>query len=147
MAGGGVNRVPAQAASGSTVQVVGNINATVTNTVTVTESVKTLFTNFGTANNPNVKASAGVLFSLCVENRNQAARYCQIHNTNGVVANGTIPVYTFLVPGGTMVVLGEDFFSLAGHAFSNGIAYGFSSTMGTMTAAAAGDSTIHIHYI
>lgn len=146
MAGGGVNRVPAQAATGTSVTVAGNVNATVVNTVTVTELVKLLFTNFGTSANPNVKASAGTVYSLCGFNQNQATRYLQLHNTNGAVANGTTPVYTFLCPGGTEVVIGEDFFSMAGHTFANGIAYGFSSTPNVMTAAAAADSYIHIHY-
>lgn len=85
------------------------------------------------------KASAGNLKSLKAANRNAAARYIQIFNSAAGPTGGATPLDQTLVPAGATVVLGTDFFTDAGVALGTGIAWGFSTTSGTYTAATAAD--------
>lgn len=106
------------------------------------------FTNFGANATLNVKATAGNVFSLTCINKNAlAARYIQLHNTATVPASGAAPIVTFLVPANGQIVIGTDFFTDFGSYFSTGIAFAYSTTPDTYTAATAGDQTTIIRYI
>lgn len=105
-----------------------------------------LFTNLGANATLNVKASAGNVFSLYCANANGAARWIQLHNTATVPAGAAVPLLTFQVPAGGSIVIGADFFTAAGLHFTTGIAFAFSTTAATYTAATAGDQTTMVTY-
>lgn len=105
------------------------------------------YVNLGSSTAANVKSSAGNVFSISITNANAASRYVQIHNTAGTPAGAAVPVYTFLIPAGGMVVIGNDFFTNAGGYLSTGIGFAVSTTAGTYTAATAADHMTIIHYI
>jgi hypothetical protein len=87
-----------------------------------------------------VKASAATLYSAQCNNRNAANRWLHIDNLAAAPGGGTVPTLApILEPAGGMVILGTDFFTTSGVAFSVGIAFGHSTTSGTYTAATAGD--------
>lgn len=102
--------------------------------------------DFGADPDVVVKASAGNVLSLTCHNLNAAARFAQLHNKATAPVNPDVPLYTFLVPAGAMLVIGTDFFAAAGAHFSTGIAFGFSTTEGTYTAGAAADQFTQILY-
>lgn len=94
----------------------------------------------------NVKASAGMLFSIYCHNSNAAARYIQIHNTTTTPAGAAVPVLSFLVPAGGAVFIDSAMLGADGNYFSTGIAFAFSTTEGTYTAGAAADQYTQIMY-
>lgn len=106
-----------------------------------------VFNNFGADVTKNVKATAGNIFSLVCFNASIFARYIQIHNTATVPAGGAVPVFTFLVPPGGQIGIGTDIFTDKGANLSTGIAFAFSTTRNTYTAAAAADQTTTVFYI
>lgn len=105
-----------------------------------------LFSNLGANATLNVKSSAGNVYSLKCHNLNGAARYLQLHNTATVPSNPDVPVYSFLVPANSEIVIGTDFFGENGHNFATGIAFGFSTTEATYTGGTATDQMTYIHY-
>lgn len=97
----------------------------------------TTFQSVGAATTANVKAAAGSLLSFTATNRNAAARYFQIYNTTGA----TTPVlYQWLIPAGSMVVIGTDFFTDMGWPLTTGITWGMSTTAGSYVAATASET-------
>lgn len=86
-----------------------------------------------------LKTSSGRLQSLKATNRNGAARYLQLFNSSSAPAANASALDEFYVAPTSMIIIGTDFFSLAGVLFSTGIAWGFSTTSGTYTAATAAD--------
>lgn len=104
------------------------------------------FSNLGANATLNVKASAGRVFSLSCFNNNAASRYIQLHNTTTTPAGGAAPVHSFLVPTGSQIVIGADFFTNEGIGFGTGIAFAFSTTRNTYTAATAGDQSTFVNY-
>lgn len=85
--------------------------------------------------------------AVCGHNANAAIRYLQLHNKASAVANAEVPVLTFMVPAsGGNTVFGNDFFTQDGLRFSLGLAYGWSTTRDTYTAASAADHSVTILY-
>lgn len=115
------------------------IIAVVHKPLAVSTYVPSRFVDFAANATANIKATAGNVFSFSCHNLNAAARFFQLHNTETTPAGGAVPLLTFLVPAGTMIIVGNDFFTQTGLNFSTGIAFGFSTTEGTYTAGAAGD--------
>lgn len=106
-----------------------------------------LFSNLGADATKNVKASAGVVYSLTCHNENASDRWVQLHNTATVPSSGgTVPIISFLVPTNSQLIVGEDFFGSEGISFATGIAFAFSTTKDVYTAATAGDQSTHIRY-
>lgn len=105
-----------------------------------------LFQNLGANATLNVKASTGNVFSLTCYNANAASRYIQLHNTATTPAGAAVPIYSFLVPSLSQVVIGSDFFTTMGVNFSTGIAFAFSTTINTYTAGVAGEQSTFIQY-
>jgi hypothetical protein len=106
-----------------------------------------LFQNLGANATLNVKASAGNVFSVKCHNLNAASRYFQLHNTATVPGGAAVPLMTWLVPAGSEIVIGTDFFTQAGLHLNTGIAFAFSTTEATYTAGTAGDQMTHVVYI
>lgn len=104
------------------------------------------FINFGANATLNVKATSGNVMSLSCHNLNAASRYLQLHNTATTPAPGASPLLTFLVPAGTQIVIGNDFFGMNGLNFSTGIAFAFSTVEATYTAGAAADQYTQLTY-
>jgi len=124
-----------------------NVMATTNRKLASSTYAPLLFTNFGANATLNVKASAGNVFAVSAYNTNAAARFIQIHNTATVPAGAAVPLISHLVPAGTEVILGEDFFSQAGLNFTTGIAFAMSTTLATYTAATAAEGFVEVHYL
>ncbi len=124
-----------------------NVLATTKRKLASSSYAPLLFTNFGANATLNVKSTPGNVFSLTCHNLNASSRYLQLHNTATTPAGAAVPLMTFLIPTGAMVVIGSDFFSDEGLNFTTGIAFGFSTTEGTYTAGTAGDQFTQISYI
>jgi len=85
-------------------------------------------TGFGAAAAAIVKSSTGNIRSFKATNRNASSRYLQLFNSTSLPASGTTACQDqFLVPTGSMIIIGEDFFSTSGVNFSSGIVFAFSS--------------------
>lgn len=104
--------------------------------------------NLGAATAANLKASTGNALSCYATNTNASIRYFQLHNKASIPLAGEAPVYSFIIPASSgMIVVGNDFFGLAGINFSSGIGYAISTTAATYTAATAGDHMSAVTYI
>ena len=112
----------------------------------VTTYAYSLFSNFGANATLNVKAGAGNVFSVKCHNLNAAARYLQLHNTATTPAASAVPLYAILIPAGSEVTIGNDFFGHGGVNFTTGIAFAFSTTEGTYTAGVATDQFTYVMY-
>lgn len=94
-----------------------------------------------------IKASAGTLFALYGLNNNSAIRYEQIFDSSTAPAPGAVPRLQFALPAsGGEIVIGNDFWQVDGIGFSNGIAWGISTTKGTFTAATPADHDVMAVY-
>jgi hypothetical protein len=107
----------------------------------------TIFKNLGANATLNVKASAGNVFSLSCYNSNVSSRFIQIHNTTTTPGGGATPIFSFLVPPSSQIIVGSDFFTMGGIYFSAGIAFAFSTTINTYTAGVAGEQSTFIQYV
>lgn len=105
-----------------------------------------LFTNFGANATLNVKATPGNVLSLFCQNINAAIRYIQLHNTATTPAGGAVPILSFAVPASSSLQIGKDILGELGDVFTVGIAFAFSTTAGTYTAATAADQNTLIHF-
>lgn len=82
-----------------------------------------------------------ILQALHAKNKNAAVRYLQVFDSAGttttVLYQWEIPPQAASVPG--QIIVGNDFFGLAGWVFATGLTVGISTTDGTYTAATAAD--------
>lgn len=106
----------------------------------------TLFTNFGANATLNVKATAGNVYALHCQNTNAAVRYIQLHNTATTPGGGAVPLLSFAIPASSSVVIDHELLVAGGAYFSTGIAFAFSTTLGTYTAGTAGEQSTTIFY-
>lgn len=104
----------------------------------------TLFTNFGANATLNVKATAGNVYAIHCQNTNAAIRYIQLHNTATTPAGGAVPLITFAIPASSSVTITHDLLVASGVYFSTGIAFAFSTTLGTYTAGTAAEQSTTI---
>lgn len=104
----------------------------------------TLFTNFGANATLNVKATAGNVYAIHCQNTNAAIRYIQIHNTATTPGGGAVPLLSFAIPASSSVTITHDLLVAGGVYFSTGIAFAFSTTLGTYTAGTAGEQSTTI---
>ena len=93
----------------------------------------------------NVKASAGVLFSVACTNLNASTRYLQIFNSASAPSGSPLETYPVYGNGG-FLVLDAQFFGPSGLSLSTGISLGFSTTATTYTAGSAGDCIVIARY-
>lgn len=124
-----------------------DVLATVYKPLAVSTYAPTRFANLGADVTLNIKASTGNVFALYCNNENASDRFVQLHNTATVPAPAATPVYTFRVPATGDVLIGTDFFTNSGASFTTGIAFAFSTTKDTYTAATAADQSTLVHYI
>jgi hypothetical protein len=81
-----------------------------------------------------VKASAGSLITIKCNNRHAANDWLQVFNQTMTPVNTTQSFDQWLLPSGpSMIIVGTDAMGTAGEAFGTGIAYGLSTTSGTLT--------------
>lgn len=104
------------------------------------------FQNLGANATLNVKATPGNLLSFYCHNLAGVVRYFQIHNTATVPAAAAVPVYSFLLPISSTLVLDSAFFGSTGMNFAAGIAFAFSTTEATMNTGSAADHITFIQY-
>lgn len=83
-----------------------------------------------------VKASGARLLSIHAANRNAASRYLQVFNSTG--STSTV-YYQWLIPAGSQIELGTDFFTEIGWSFPTGLTVGISTSSGSYSAATAAD--------
>jgi hypothetical protein len=102
--------------------------------------------NYGANVTANIKSSAGNLFAIWGDNNNAAVRYLQAHDTAGTPSGGAVPKIQIPVPAGSVVSIGESVLGAQGVHFSNGIAFAWSTTDGTYTAATATDHNTFYRY-
>lgn len=122
------------------------VYAVVNKTLAVSTYSASVATNQGTANAANIKASAGNIRAILVGNTNAAARYLFCVNTAGVpVAASASFIMPILVPAGSQVVLGEDFFG-SGIFFATGIGLAMMTTIAGGTLATAAETFWTIRY-
>lgn len=95
----------------------------------------------------NVKTTAGRVYSLYCHNSNASRRYLQLHKTATVPADQAVPWKCFPVEAGLFSLIGVDFFTANGLAFTTGLAFAFSTTRDTYTAGSAGDQQTQINYV
>ena len=114
------------------------------------------FADLGTLNQAVVKAAAGRVFSVLVENVTGPTKWLQLHNLAGVVPPAAVPRFTVKVPANAVVIVGSDFFGiplatpaalLGGLPFSVGIAWAWSTTGPTFTAAVAAQQSTSILFL
>lgn len=103
-----------------------------------------LVTDYAATVTKNAKNTAGVVTSVYGSNRNAALRYLQLHNTATVPGAGAVPLISIgvlpnAVNPGQSIIFDDALFSQGGVFFSLGIAYAWSTTEGTYTAATAAD--------
>lgn len=82
--------------------------------------------NVGEAVSKTVKSGAGRLLSLSVRHAHDSALYLWIFNNTE--ASGTSLIVPTFIPASSHVVIGTDFFTTKGLAFSTGLTYGFSTS-------------------
>lgn len=115
-------------------------------TLPVNTYTATSFTNRGANATLNVKTTAGVIVGVSCMNTTSQSRYLQVHNTATTPSAAAVPVLSFLVPANSQVVIGSDFFTLAGFYCATGIAFACSTTIDTYTAGLATDHSTQIFY-
>ncbi len=128
---------------------IANVGVAVTGSVSVVptgSATYALFTNFGANATLNVLNEPGHVLGVMVQNINAAIRYLQLHNTITTPAPGAVPFFVIPVPATSTVTLGDNWFSTNGMYFGTGIAFAFSTTSGTYTAATASDQMTQILY-
>lgn len=140
------SRALGDSTNGTLVNLGSNNDVTVSSTNTTSAHSPNKFSNLGADATKNVNATAGNVYSLTCHNENAADRYIQLHNTATVPNVSDAPAYTFLVPSGSQIIVGTDFFTQAGAHFSTGIAFAFSTTKDTYTAGTNTDQTTIIMY-
>lgn len=106
----------------------------------------TTFSDWGSKTTLNVKATPGSVYSLYAYNRNEDARFEQLHNTATTPSASAVPVFSFLVGASADKLIGSDFFGPNGYNFSTGIAFAYSSAFGIYTAGTAADGNRTIQY-
>ena len=106
-------------------------------------STKKLVEDFGATVTKNAKTTQGVVSSARVANRNAGVRYLQLHNTATTPAGGATPALSIPIePTGPtgFLTLDERFFGAQGFCpGTTGIAYAWSSSATTYTAATAAE--------
>lgn len=106
----------------------------------------TQFQNLGANATLNVKATPGNVKSVYCHNVSGGDRYFQLHNTATTPGGGAVPARTYFVPAGGVLELTGSYFGEQGINFSTGIAFAFSTTEATYTAATATDHITEINY-
>ena len=82
----------------------------------------------------NVKTTGGAIYSFFATNNNASARFFQFFNSNAAPIVNALPSFAYTLPPGsvntpTEIILGTDFFGPNGIAFTNGISFGFSTSL------------------
>lgn len=107
----------------------------------------TLFQNLGANATLNVKSTAGSIKSIYCHNLAASPTYIQIHKTATTPAGGAVPALTFLVPAGGVALIDSAFLGDNGYFCTTGIAFAYSTTEFTFTAATAANQVTQIMFI
>ena len=102
--------------------------------------------SYGAANQGLIGGlSPQAVTAISCNNTNAADRFIQLHESPAPVLAGAVPIVSFRVPAASTVMIGTDFFTVAGLRFSRA-RWAFSTTSGTFTAGAAADATVLVTY-
>ncbi len=102
-----------------------------------------------------VQVGVSRCFAATIDNLTGPAKFFQLHNTAAAIVPGAVPILTIRVPANSLVILGNDFFGppmpalplVGGLFFSVGLAWGWSTTENTFTAAPAASQVTQILYV
>ena len=108
--------------------------------------IKQLFQDDNTNATLNVKATAGLVYSVIFFNTGASAFSYQLHDTATTPSNGAVPKINMRIGSGSTFILGSDFFTKYGVAFSNGIAFAISSSALTLTLSSSTNQQSRIVY-
>lgn len=111
-----------------------------------------LYSEITQVTSANIKATTGNVLAIYCTNVNAAVRYFQLHNKATAPAAAEVPIYSFPIPAGSatvpsVLILGHEFWTMAGKNFATGIGWAISTTYGTFTAATASEHIAYVHYI
>lgn len=91
------------------------------------------------------KTASGNVFGVRCINRNASAVYLQLFNQTTTPANSTVPQDQWFVPATSSLIAGQEL-TIGGEAFDAGVAFGVSTTAGTLTAAPAASSDVMLTF-
>lgn len=95
----------------------------------------------------SAKNAPGNLFCVMADNANAADRYLQVHNKASAPASSDVPVLSYKIPAGGMLVLDRGIFGEHGKYLSTGIAIGISTVRATFTAATVTDHYTYAEFV
>lgn len=106
------------------------------------------YRNAGTLSADSIKATPGYLHSLAVFNKSPFnLYYWQLFDLTAAPTTGSIPIESYPIAALTVLVLDSNFFGPRGRPLSSGIAWGFSTTEATYTAAPVTAQSTHVKYV
>lgn len=125
------------------------IIATMTRPLIGTTYTHTLYTYFaGAITKALILTGNRQVFSFTVTNRNAAARYLGLHNKATAPVAGEAPLLVFMVPAGSTLTIGNQFFTDAGINFSLGLGWSIGTTVATFTdSATASEHEVQVQYL
>lgn len=114
--------------------------------MSVMNDTEILVQDFGANVTKNIKAEPGWRVKSCVlSNRNVAKRFFQLHDTATTPGASAVPVLSIPVAASSDLLLDAAFFGALGLKFGNaGLAYAWSTTAGTYTAATGSEHDTHV---
>lgn len=106
------------------------------------------YQNFANVLTGQVKATAGVVYSLSCHNSNAAVRYIQLFDTvTAPTSTTTVPYMSFAIPAVSQVIIGVDLFTSQGFPFTTGIYWAYSTTRDVYTAATGAEQHLTLFYV
>ena len=105
--------------------------------------------NFGANLGSSVKGTSGNVYSVHFVNLSGSTVFLQFHNVGSANPIGSIPVYSYPVPGGSTTLMLDNTHFSPSHWFSTGISVGIGTALGTLgtTGLTASNFIWHIHYV
>jgi hypothetical protein len=95
-----------------------------------------------------VKNSPGRLYAYSCMNLNASIRYFQLFNSTTTPGGGATPLESWpVLPTGGLLILDSIFVGTLGTYYTSGIAWAFSTTALTYTAASATDAVVVVRYM
>lgn len=103
------------------------------------------YKNFSASANVNISSTRAVVKSALFQNLDTTnVLYFQLHNTTSTIGGGDVPIDVIALNPGESVELDHIHFGPDGMAFSSGLSFGLSSTLGTFTAAGSPNCNVLI---
>lgn len=107
----------------------------------ILNDTEVLVSDFGATVTKNIKNVPGYRVRACIlANRNATIRYFQLHDTATTPSAAAVPILSIPVPASSTLLVTKDLLGEFGLKFGTaGVAYAWSTTNGTYTAATAAE--------